>query len=506
MKGNLAERIKLLKIQEVQRKGKDNKPFTLLETTDSEGVITRAVPFFNQPGYDNETSVASSANGCKSPRVGINLASKVSDKPRKDDEDPKEFQTIAEKTYFYSGLSDHNAVDEKSGYMFSFGKGGPNSNGATRLETLFFCQMMFGFSALQQSMRFVNASKLFTITDDKQYKFDKVLSPEILKSKLFNETEQYLNEIGVLYGQMQEEDEDKVKTEVARMITPLCTPTNIEFNLTTRALKDIAALVENEYTPKRIKRRLESMLAIARYDSDLLISDEALEKINKTRSAYPIGNFLETDDYWQPQIAAKEKEIELIDITGNLNITEELIHTAMNDDQKALQYLKQFKIQILDEKNLIVQHQDERQRSKDMSIESIYNAIKKGKYDVPSSIKGSKWGKRWHDISQKGLNLYAKLIDAGVPQEEALDVIPQNLVINTVYTLNGWNLIKGAMDKRLCENAQPEIRVLYEKIRNIIVEKFPVFKEAIAPPCVKGKCTEKIPCGKYSSVMEKYKK
>jgi|GEM_PF-5250366 len=457
------------------------------------------LPFFNQKGYDNETSVLSSANGCKSPKLGINLVKNLDNKSV-----TKDYDLIADEIYDKSALSDHNAVDELAGYKFIFGKGGNNSNGATRLETLFFCQMIFGFSALQQSMRFVDASDLFIVKNNKPYKFDKVLSPDIINSDLFDETKEYLHEIGVLYTQMQKKGKDAVKTEVARMITPLCTPTNIEFNLTTRALKDIAALVENEYTPKRIRRRLESMLALAREDSDLLISDEALEKIDSSRPVYPIGNFLETHDYWQPQIAQKINDVEILDITENLNLTEELIKAAMNDEQPAFQYLKQFKIQILDEKNLIVQHQDERQRSKDMSIESIYNATKRGKYDVPSAIKGSKWEKRWHEISQKGLSLYARLVESGVPQEEALDVIPQNLVINTVYTLNGWNLIKGAMDKRLCENAQPEIRVLYEKIRNIIVKKFPVFKEAIAPPCIKNGCTEKEPCGRYMQVKEKY--
>ncbi len=66
--------------------------------------------------------------------------------------------------------------------------------------------MIFGFSALQQSMRFVDASDLFIVKNNKPYKFDKVLSPDIINSDLFDETKEYLHEIGVLYTQMQKRE------------------------------------------------------------------------------------------------------------------------------------------------------------------------------------------------------------------------------------------------------------------------------------------------------------
>lgn len=67
---------------------------------------------------------------------------------------------------------------------------------------------------------------------------------------------------------------------------------------------------------------------------------------------------------------------------------------------------------------------------------------------------------------------YNKLIDLGVPREQARGILPQNLMTKFYQTgnLRNWiHFIKLRSDS----HAQGEVRELAEQIKNILIEKFP---------------------------------
>lgn len=61
--------------------------------------------------------------------------------------------------------------------------------------------------------------------------------------------------------------------------------------------------------------------------------------------------------------------------------------------------------------------------------------------------------------------------------------------------------------KRLCNNAQSEIRELAEKIADLIKrDSGDVFDELLSPPCCRGGCPEgKMTCGKIAETRAKYR-
>ena len=98
--------------------------------------------------------------------------------------------------------------------------------------------------------------------------------------------------------------------------------------------------------------------------------------------------------------------------------------------------------------------------------------------------------------------IYGKLLEAGVPKEDARYILPAGITTNIVVTMNARELLHF-FSLRLCQRAQWEIRELalemLKKVKNVAPN---IFREA-GPPCVKGPCPEgKEGCGKIKEVRE----
>jgi len=97
---------------------------------------------------------------------------------------------------------------------------------------------------------------------------------------------------------------------------------------------------------------------------------------------------------------------------------------------------------------------------------------------------------RYEDTIEGSMALYAELVEAGIPGEDARFVFPNATRTNLVMTTNLRALIHMS-GLRLCTMAQWEIRRLFQQIRHEIFAVSPFLGSFLAPKCVPlGYCDE----------------
>ena len=96
-----------------------------------------------------------------------------------------------------------------------------------------------------------------------------------------------------------------------------------------------------------------------------------------------------------------------------------------------------------------------------------------------------------HTFLEQIERLYQKLVDGGVPKEDARAILPNASSTNLVMTCNLRELIH-ICNLRLCKRSQAEIRELVGLMRNQVVRELPFMKEFLVPKC--KICTEKDKC------------
>ena len=121
-----------------------------------------------------------------------------------------------------------------------------------------------------------------------------------------------------------------------------------------------------------------------------------------------------------------------------------------------------------------------------------YVNYKRPSYMVPGSVADADPELREMFITEldESLELYGKLVEAGIPGEDARFVMPNATRTNLVMTTNMRALIHMA-GLRLCTMAQWEIRRLFQLIRHEIFAVSPFLGSFLAPKCVPlGYCDE----------------
>lgn len=117
-------------------------------------------------------------------------------------------------------------------------------------------------------------------------------------------------------------------------------------------------------------------------------------------------------------------------------------------------------------------------------------------YIIPESIKDMDMKDEYEEWMRKSENLYEKMVDSGVPKEDARFVIPSAIKTNMVISMNARSLM-DFINVRTCRRAQQEIRGIAEGMLKEVKEVAPnIFKNA-GPDCIsKGKCFEgEMSCG-----------
>jgi len=384
----------------------------------------------------------------------------------------------------------HGSVGDQNYFIFSI-------EGLPRAATLQLCLPEY-LAHLQQSLRRANASRGFYLPE------------AIKKSSLVTRTEEILSRSFKFYESGTQEG--RLPAEDARFILPLYTRTNIQTGGDARELCHLWKMSQDKGVPPIVRAVVNEMLSQAKRIAPSLFEDFGF---NYERLAwYPsVQLYALSNKMLQSLIKryGRDKDVVLINhnATG-LPITEKSIDKAVKyRDETELANLKHIHFEFLVSMSLVCFHQAIRQRTWNHSVESIYDAVDRGLTDKNSSIvtpplvENSDFSLEYRGLHSKMIELYRQLVEDGVPQSEAIGVIPHSLRIYTLIHVNGWNAIHS-IGKRTCLTAQWEIRKIAQKIAKIIKKEFPPLGKWAEPQCITyGKCPEIKDCGYYKKFHKK---
>ena len=113
---------------------------------------------------------------------------------------------------------------------------------------------------------------------------------------------------------------------------------------------------------------------------------------------------------------------------------------------------------------------------------------------LPDSIRKSELSADAIYCMMQSMDMYRKLLDAGVPAEDARYVTPQAVPTELVMTMNARELLHF-FSLRTCNRAQWEIREMADRMLQKCREVSPEIFGQAGPGCVTGRCPEKRPCG-----------
>lgn len=120
---------------------------------------------------------------------------------------------------------------------------------------------------------------------------------------------------------------------------------------------------------------------------------------------------------------------------------------------------------------------------------------------IPKSIKDSELYEEVMSLMENVMDLYQRMVDAGIPKEDARYVTPQSVPTTLVMTMNARELLHF-FSLRSCNRAQWEIRALSDKMLRACKDECPVIFKNAGPGCVRKACPEARPCGHPRSMKD----
>ena len=123
-----------------------------------------------------------------------------------------------------------------------------------------------------------------------------------------------------------------------------------------------------------------------------------------------------------------------------------------------------------------------------------YVRIKDVELVFPESILESKFGREAVALMGEVMNLYQRMVDDGIPCEDARYITPQAVPTELVVTMNARELLPF-FSLRTWNRARWEIREMADMMLRICKQECPVIFKDAGPGCVRGACPERKPCG-----------
>jgi len=126
---------------------------------------------------------------------------------------------------------------------------------------------------------------------------------------------------------------------------------------------------------------------------------------------------------------------------------------------------------------------------------------------MPDSIAGNAEARQIFDgMSETIHQAYGRLIELGIPAEDARYILPNSTETKIIMTMNAREL-RHYFALRCCERAQWEIREMSNEMLRLVKRVAPVIFRSAGPGCVGGPCPEgQFCCGKTAEVREFFKK
>lgn len=113
---------------------------------------------------------------------------------------------------------------------------------------------------------------------------------------------------------------------------------------------------------------------------------------------------------------------------------------------------------------------------------------------IPASIKNSRYAGEAESSMRYMMNLYQRMLEEGIPAEDARYVTPQAVTTTLYMTMNARELLHF-FSLRTCNRAQWEIREMADRMLILCRNLSPEIFGNAGPGCVTGNCPEKRPCG-----------
>ncbi|MCS7109617.1 MAG: FAD-dependent thymidylate synthase, partial [Candidatus Micrarchaeota archaeon] len=327
------------------------------------------------------------------------------------------------------------------------------------------------------------------------------LPESIINSRIISKTIEVLDNSFSLYNEMISE----IPMEDARYILPLYTRTNIQTSGNARELIHLQSIAEDEEIPSVSRNLIYKIIEKTKKVAPKLFKERKMnqEKLNW----YPAAKI-----YGENRIIKKivedsgePKEVKFVDMPIQKEDIMKVIREKNDSELSNLKHIHNYTniSGFLVPVSLVTLHQIIRQRTLDHAVESIYDAALRGDIIIPASIQNSKWNEKYLAQNREMLKIYMELQSVGINKSDAIGVIPQSILIYDLVHINGWNAI-NAIGKRMCSEAQWEIRHIAEKIAIEIGRRNRDLLEIIGPQCrFYGNCPERKPCNRFGkSVYE----
>ncbi len=144
-------------------------------------------------------------------------------------------------------------------------------------------------------------------------------------------------------------------------------------------------------------------------------------------------------------------------------------------------------------------HQLVRHRHMSFSQKSQRYVVEKGQFEyiTPSTVVSVGLEDEYDQLMSRLNDFYDRMIEKGIPAEDARFVLPNAATSSIVTSLNLRELIHIA-NLRLCVNAQHEIRKVVSKMCELVIEKEPWLAEYLVPKCERNQyCDEIKSCGRF---------
>lgn len=122
---------------------------------------------------------------------------------------------------------------------------------------------------------------------------------------------------------------------------------------------------------------------------------------------------------------------------------------------------------------------------------------------TPPSIEGNTEAARvFHEQLQHSYEAYERLVELGIPKEDARFILPHGWETSLVLSMNAREL-HHFFSLRLCRRAQWEIQSLASEMLACVLDVAPELFGNAGPSCIaEGACHEKHPCGRPYASLE----
>lgn len=428
-----------------------------------------------------QTLVVAAALGCFEEKSAFKIMNELLALPRKE-------RLRREKAVLKNSFGrGHGSVGDQVHFSFSI-------QNLPRAATFELCLPEY-LEHLQQSLRRAKASRGFH------------LPKAIRKSKFAGKVNDVLSQSFSLYREMKKK---RIPGEDARFILPLYTKTNIFTTGNARELCHLWYMAQQEGVPSVVTAVVEEMISQAREITPQLFEDFGFNY--EPLAWYSSAQLYALKNKMTEYLANMPLRNDVFLLSYRLgsffeeSLQPRTIERAVKRREEAeLSNLKGIHFEFLAGMSLTCLHQAIRQRTWNHRLEPIYHAVKAAKKKInrkermiiPPSIKRSEFRSAFQKQHQDMIDLYFELVEGGIPEKEAIGVIPHSLKIYTAIHLNGWNVIHS-IGKRTCVEAQWEIRQIAWQIAKRIKEEFPALGRWAEPQCITyGKCPEPRDCGYY---------